>query len=416
MKPEQDPQSDGKRSKSRRSFAKETRTEDVLEKDLWDLDGPSPEKAPESAESPADEAPEAAAPPETAETPEITGDAGTDDAPEASDAAETDESATEEESGKEEPASRTPIPIVPRSTRRDLVFKQNSPKKRPIHKLAREDRSPSTLKDTSDEFSHRIAASAASDDTFVDLDDAAPGDDAPATAVTEVSAKADKPATEEGATAPEKAGAATTDAATTDLEADAGKDSPPATSIPTPAEAVKELSKGLSKVERLGLAGFLVLLAAGIIFFFANSINKLPEDQKPLTPGDLPIAGDKISADKIRSYWREPNAAGGETFRRGTLLLPVVELGVSGGPGAVRVFFRDSDGATVGDAVTRAVSGESTVTIAATAGFDDQGMFAAYRTGETKPWKIEVFEGPSTNASGGEFKKLFEMPISTQRR
>lgn len=169
-------------------------------------------------------------------------------------------------------------------------------------------------------------------------------------------------------------------------------------------------------MEKLGLAAFLVILLGGICFFFLNSFSQLPATQKILSPSDLPIRGQKISADKIRSYWREPDPGKGETARRGTILIPVVELDVSGSPGAIRVFFRNSEKATVGDAVTRTVNGKSTLTIPATAGFDDAGLFAAYRTGETEAWTIEVFEGASENAAGSTFKKLFEMPISTQRR
>ena len=54
--------------------------------------------------------------------------------------------------------------------------------------------------------------------------------------------------------------------------------------------------------------------------------------------------------------------------------------------------------------------------IPATAGFDDIGMHAAYRTGGTKPWTVEIYEAPSENASGKEFTKLFETHISTDRR
>ena len=200
----------------------------------------------------------------------------------------------------------------------------------------------------------------------------------------------------------------------------------PAHDVPAPADVApapaapspRTLPAGVSKMERIGLIAFVVLLVAGSIFFLTYSLNKLPEEQKYLTPGDLPIKGQRIEAVKIESYWREPVTSGpqAETVRRGTILLPVVELGLAGGPGAVRIFFRNSEGESVGDGVTRAVSGAATQTIAATAGFEDAGMFAAYRTGDTKPWFIEIHEGPSVNAAGDDFKKLFEIPISTHRR
>ncbi|WAC20708.1 hypothetical protein OVA24_04850 [Luteolibacter sp. SL250] len=344
MKPEPDPQSDGKHAKPRRSFTKDNRVEDALEKDLWDLDEPAPDAA-----------------------------------------AEEEEAAPEPGKNQE---GRTILPITPRSTRRDLVFKQSPPKKKP---LATPDESEGAGA-AEEETKGAPPTSAAPDEAFGDLDDSPDGDAESGKEVTRM----DEEDTEDPSAPEEAAGS-----------------SAPAEPVST---AVKELTKGLSKVERLGLVGFLALVVGGLLFFLAYSVNKIPENQKPLTPGDLPIPGKIISADKISSYWREPDISGGETVRRGTLLLPVVELGVSGGPGAVRVLFRDSDGAIVGDGVTRPVRGDGTVTIAATAGFDDQGMFAAYRTGETKPWKIEVFEGTSESAPGSDFKKLFEIPISTQRR
>ena len=54
--------------------------------------------------------------------------------------------------------------------------------------------------------------------------------------------------------------------------------------------------------------------------------------------------------------------------------------------------------------------------LAATAGFEDIGMHAAYRTGQSKSWSVEVREAPSEDSPVQDFKKLFEMSISTDRR
>jgi hypothetical protein len=54
--------------------------------------------------------------------------------------------------------------------------------------------------------------------------------------------------------------------------------------------------------------------------------------------------------------------------------------------------------------------------VPATAGFDDVGMHAAYRTGESKPWTVGVYEAPTEDAPGRDFKKVFEMDISTDLR
>ena len=44
------------------------------------------------------------------------------------------------------------------------------------------------------------------------------------------------------------------------------------------------------------------------------------------------------------------------------------------------------------------------------------GMHAAYRTGESEPWTVQVFEGPSRNADRKDFSKILETQISTDRR
>ena len=174
----------------------------------------------------------------------------------------------------------------------------------------------------------------------------------------------------------------------------------------------------LSQLERLGLGLLLLLLlmGGGVIFF--NTIHRLPTNDARLKANHFPITGQHLSIQSANSYWRAPIAEGGnaETFRRGTQLLPVVNLTSSGGPAAVRVFFRNSDGDLIGDAVTRLLKAGTPLQVAATAGFDDIGMHAAYRTGQSKPWIVQVYEAPSENSAVSDFKKLFEMNISTDRR
>lgn len=175
---------------------------------------------------------------------------------------------------------------------------------------------------------------------------------------------------------------------------------------------------GLSKVERIGLISLLVILLLGGGAIFLISLNRLPSEAEKASANDFPIKGSQFTITSATSYWRAPitDGPGADTFRRDTQLLPVLEFAVTGGQGAVRVLFRNDERTVVGDAVTRPVSGSMTMKIPATAGFDDLGMHAAYRTGESKPWTIEVYEAPSENAAGKDFKKLFEMNISAVRR
>lgn len=192
------------------------------------------------------------------------------------------------------------------------------------------------------------------------------------------------------------------------------------------APAVREDAKpvslvphlGLSKLEWIGLCVLcaMLLIGGGAVYF--NSIHRLPSEDGRLKSGDFPVEGRHLVILSAETYWRAPVSEGenADTFRRGTQLLPVVELTSSGGPAAVRVIFRDEEGRGAGDVVTRTIKPGVPLRIAATAGFEDVGMHAAYRTGQTKPWTIEVLESPSETAATPEFKKLFQIDISTDRR
>lgn len=178
------------------------------------------------------------------------------------------------------------------------------------------------------------------------------------------------------------------------------------------------VNPSMSSIEKIGLIAFIVLLLGGGVFFMIHSINKLPEKQVGLTESDFPIKGKLIEALKVTTYWRPPITSGpnADTFRRGTELLPVLEIETSSGPAALRIFFKNEAGTLVGDGITRPVNGKTRLTLVATAGFEDLGMHAAYRAGNAEKWTVEVLEAPSINATGSEFKPLFELPISTERR
>ena len=120
----------------------------------------------------------------------------------------------------------------------------------------------------------------------------------------------------------------------------------------------------------------------------------------------------------VETYWRAPDTQGDkvDTVQRGVILIPAIKIKVSGSSGAIRIFFRDSDGILVGDSTTLPISGEETIAISATDGFTDMGMHASYRTGENPPWMIQVLEGPSVDAPIEKFKTLFKTEISTELR
>jgi len=174
----------------------------------------------------------------------------------------------------------------------------------------------------------------------------------------------------------------------------------------------------LSLLERIGLVGLLVVLLVGGGAILVYSLTRLPTEVRRAKAKDFPLKGGHLTIESAKSYWRAPILDGPspDTVRRGTQLLPVLEIGVSGGPAALRILFRNDERAVIGDAVTLLVTGAGTLQIPATAGFDDLGMHAAYRTDESKPWTIEVFEAPSEHTAGREYKMLFELNISTDHR
>lgn len=173
----------------------------------------------------------------------------------------------------------------------------------------------------------------------------------------------------------------------------------------------------LSKFELTGLIGLVVALvaAAGIAYWF--SINRLPDGSDNVTESDFPVEGKLVAVKSAETYWRAPVASGpdADTVRRGTRLIPVVKLHTQAKNATLRVIFRDDTGAAVGDIATREIDSD-TMTFAATAGFDELGMHAAYRTGSVEPWTAEVLEGRPGATRGEDFTRLFEIEISAMRR
>lgn len=173
-----------------------------------------------------------------------------------------------------------------------------------------------------------------------------------------------------------------------------------------------------TKVERIAVSalfGALALAAVMAISFFSNRVPTRPIiPEKP----DFPISGKLIEIRSASTYWRKPITTGDnpETVRRGTAFIPVLHLSLHAEPCAIRIFFRDQDGVVVGDAINRLVGGDQEIEIPATAGFEDIGMHAAYRTGEQPPWTVHILEGPSLGADRKDFSKILETHVSTDVR
>lgn len=180
----------------------------------------------------------------------------------------------------------------------------------------------------------------------------------------------------------------------------------------TPASSPLKLpGTKLSKTETIGLLSLAAVLLIATILTLIHFANRVPTESPLAKDLKLPLKGERVTATSVETFWRAPLP--GETSRRGTVLVPVLNVTLEGGPAAVRIFFRNQDGSVVGDSVTRQINGKTPLVIPATAGFDDLGMHAAYRTGDSRPWIIQIFEAPTATSSINEFKKLLEADIST---
>lgn len=192
-------------------------------------------------------------------------------------------------------------------------------------------------------------------------------------------------------------------------EAPQEKDTPKA-----PSSAEKETSARkllhFNKGEKIGLAAFTLILLTSLIVLFSLAKSRLPTESGEEEKISFPVKGQHVTIKSVTSFWREP-IAGKDVARRETLLIPVAQIETQGNPAAIRVLFRNDKGEVIGDTSTRSTS-QNSLEIAATAGFSETGKHAAYRTGETPSWKIEISEAASVDSPSQEFRPLLSVPIS----
>ena len=170
--------------------------------------------------------------------------------------------------------------------------------------------------------------------------------------------------------------------------------------------------------EKIALAGLAAILLMGTAFFLLNAFKGLPRLEDPYEMPKLPAKGEHLQIEQISSYWRIPltSGANADTVQRGVELMPVLEITATAANATLRVQFRNSEGAPVGDPVTRSLQGESELTIPSTAGFEDIKVHSAYRTGLIEPWTAEILEAPAGTTTGSAFRTIIRVPISPNRR
>jgi hypothetical protein len=173
-----------------------------------------------------------------------------------------------------------------------------------------------------------------------------------------------------------------------------------------------------TKIEKISISVLFAALALGATLAVIHFSNEVPTRPLIAEEIDFPVNGQLIEIKAAATYWREPVTTGenADVVRRDTKLIPVLKLSLHSKPCAIRIFFRNEDGTVIGDAITRIVNGDTELTIPATAGFDDIGMHAAYRTGGSQPWVVQILEGPDRAASREKFKTVLETEISSDMR
>ena len=218
-------------------------------------------------------------------------------------------------------------------------------------------------------------------------------------------------------TSPQPASETTPPSATDGADPEVNSDPTPK---PAPPENIQPSGflRPLSKVEKIGIIALLAILAVAAVFSIIQFRKNIPVEPLIAEKLELPVEGDLITITEAETYWREPVESGEnpDVVRRGVKLIPAVRINATSVSGAVRVLFRNDEGSVVGDNITRRISGGERMEIAATDGFNDVGMHAAYRAGETESWTVEVLEGPSTNAPIKKFQLLFKTEVSADMR
>jgi hypothetical protein len=172
------------------------------------------------------------------------------------------------------------------------------------------------------------------------------------------------------------------------------------------------------------LALLLLLVAVWVVRMLAAHV---PTMNSAELGANYPHAGTHATLAGVQTHWRAPVSSGPnkDRFRQGALLLPVarITLAQRSGSGALRVFFRDSNGEIVGDPTTVAfadgrfaTTNSEVIEIVATDGFRQEGLHAAYVAGQGGAWMLEMREAATVDAGAGAFTVLLETPISPQRR
>ena len=180
----------------------------------------------------------------------------------------------------------------------------------------------------------------------------------------------------------------------------------------------RSVLRSLSIAEKIAIAALIAILALVTTLSILHFSNKIPTKSVLREKLNLPVEGKLVKVTALDTFWREPVTTGDEpdVVRRGTRLIPVVTLQVEAGTAAIRVLFRDGEGTVIGDPINRTIKGKTELRIPATAGFEDIGMHAGYRTGGSPPWTIHILEAKESGLSTDHFHQVLQTEISPDIR
>lgn len=184
------------------------------------------------------------------------------------------------------------------------------------------------------------------------------------------------------------------------------------------AVATSGFLASLTKTEKIGISALAAILALTAIYGIVHFNSRIPV--KPLVPAELelPVKGKRMTVTSVETYWRAPVSGGDnpDIVQRGVKLIPAIKINLKESSGAIRVLFRNEEGSVVGDNISRTIDSGGTIEVAGTAGFEDAGMHAAYRTGNSDRWTVHVLEGSDVNAPIEKFDSLLKTKISANVR
>jgi hypothetical protein len=210
-------------------------------------------------------------------------------------------------------------------------------------------------------------------------------------------------------------------------------EAPPVRTVETASKAVQRkplrtFRRGLNRREVIGLAAFAFVMIAVALWVITRFFSQLPFKSEFIEKPDFPVKGEYAVLEAAEGFWREPVRSGPDrdVARREVVMIPALEIKLArdgSAAGALRIIFRNSDGESIGDPITRSFSGGSfdasgspSLEFPSTDGFLEMGSFNAYRTGKDNPWRAEILEGPSVDAPASSFKPLTPVPLFPLRR